>query len=129
MRKQFVTFLVRWVLNSFGLWVASRIFDVGFHDTNATVSTFLVAGLVLSLVNSILKPIIVILSLPAILLTLGLFMLVVNGLSVYLALKFVPGLDVGFGVSILVGMIISLINYALSAILDIRNNPREKYQS
>lgn len=127
MQKQFVMFLVRWVCNSFGLWIASRIFDVGFHDTNATISTFLIAGLVLSLVNTILKPIIVILSLPAILLTLGLFMLIVNGLSVYIALMFVPGLDVGFGVSILIGMIISLINYALSAILDIRNNPREKY--
>jgi len=129
MRKQFAMFLVRWVCNSFGLWIASRLFDVGFHDTSSTISTFLIAGLVLSLVNSILKPIIVVLSLPAILLTLGLFMLVVNGLSVYIALKLVPGLEVGFGVSILIGMIISLINYALSAILDIRNNPREKYQS
>lgn len=105
------------------------MFDGGFHDTDATAVTFLVAGLVLSLVNSILKPIIVILSLPAILLTLGLFMLVVNGLSVYIALALVPGLEVGFGTSILVGVIIWLINYALSAIIDLRTNPREKYQS
>ena len=127
MRKQFAMFLIRWVCNSFGLWLASRIFDTGFHDTDATATTFLIAGLILSLVNSILKPIIVIFSLPAILLTLGLFMLIVNGLTVYIALKLVPGLDVSFGISILVGMIISLINYALSAIIDLRNNPRENY--
>jgi len=128
MRRQFAIFLVRWVCNSFGLWIASRLFDVGFHDTGATATTFLVAGLVLSLVNAVLKPIIVVLALPAVLLTLGLFMLVVNGLTVYIALALVPGLEVSFGISILVGMIISLINYALSAIIDLRSNPREKYQ-
>lgn len=128
MRKQFAIFLVRWVCNSFGLWLASRIFDGGFHDTGATAATFLLAGLVLSLLNTILKPIIVVLSLPAILLTLGLFMLIVNGLTVYIALALVPGLDVGFGTSILVGIIISLINYALSAIIDLRTNPRGNYQ-
>jgi putative membrane protein len=127
MRKQFAIFLMRWVCNSFGLWLASRLFDGGFNDTDATAATFLIAGLVLSLVNSLLKPIIIILSLPAILLTLGLFMLVVNGLSVYIALKLVPGLEVTFVVSIIVGIIISLINYALSAIIDLRTNPREKY--
>lgn len=129
MRKQFAMFLLRWVCNSFGLWIASRLFDGSFHDTGATAATFLLAGLVLSLANSILKPIIVVLSLPAILVTLGLFMLVVNGLTVYITLKLVPGLEVGFGVSILVGMIISLINYALSGILELGNKPREKYQS
>ena len=125
MRKQFTVFVVRWILNSFGLWIASRLFGGSFDDTNATLTTFLVAGLVLSLVNSILKPIVVILSLPAILLTLGLFILIVNGLMVYLALKFVPGLEISFGASILTGMIISLINYIINGIIDFKE-PREK---
>lgn len=118
MTKQLVVFCIRWMLISLGLWVASRLLGSSFHDTGATTGTFLVAGLVLSLVNTILKPIIVILSLPAILLTLGLFMLVVNGLMVYIALKFVPGLDVTFWGAVVTGMIISLINYVITGIMD-----------
>lgn len=125
MKKQFTIFLLRWTLNSFGLWIASRLFGGSFDDTNATLTTFLVAGLVLSLINSVLKPIVIILSLPAILLTLGLFMLIVNGLMVYLALKFVPGLDISFVASIMTGMIISLINYIIDGIIGMKQ-PREK---
>lgn len=118
MSKQLIVFCIRWVVISLGLWVASRLLGSSFHDTDATTGTFLIAGLILSLVNSILKPIIVILSLPAILLTLGLFMLIVNGLMVYITLKFVPGLDVTFWGAVLSGMIISLINYVITGIMD-----------
>lgn len=81
---------------------------------------FLIAGFVLSLVNVLLKPIIVILSLPAILLTLGLFTLVVNGFMVYLAAMLVPNIEIGFWAAVLAGMIISLINYVLTSLFDIR---------
>jgi putative membrane protein len=125
MKKQFTVFVLRWALNSFGLWIASRLFGGSFEDTNATLTTFMVAGLALSLANSFLKPIVIVLSLPAILLTLGLFILVVNGLMVYIALKFVPGMRISFVASILTGMIISLINYVINGIMDL-NQPREK---
>ncbi len=125
MGKQLVVFIIRWVLISLGLWVASRLLGSNFHDTGATTSTFLVAGLVLSLVNSILKPIIVVLSLPAILLTLGLFMLVVNGLMVYIALSLVPGLEATFWGAVMTGMIISLINYVITGIIDYKDVVKE----
>jgi putative membrane protein len=85
----------------------------------------LITGLVLSLVNTVLKPVIVVLSLPAILVTLGLFMLIVNGLMVYIALKLVPGMDVSFWGAVLTGMIISLINYIITGIMD-RNEITEE---
>lgn len=125
MRKQFAVFLLRWLLNSIGLWIASRLLSGGFDDTEATTTTFLVAGLVLSLANSLLKPIVVILSLPAILVTLGLFMLVVNGLMVYIALNLVPNLQVSFLSAILTGIIISLINYIISGFLELNQNKKE----
>jgi len=129
MRKQFALFLLRWVATSFGLWLASRLLSGGFQDTDATAVKFLLAGLVLSLLNSVLRPIIVVLSLPAIVLTLGLFMLVVNGIVVYLALKLVPGLDISFVAAIMTGILISIINYAISGIMELRNNGiQEKYQ-
>ncbi len=125
MRKQFAVFVLRWILNSFGLWLASRMLGASFDDTGASTTTFMLAGLILSLVNSLLKPIVVVLALPAILVTLGLFMLVVNGLMVYIALKFVPHMDISFLAAILVGVIISLLNYIISGLLEIQGNTKE----
>jgi putative membrane protein len=125
MRKQFAVFLVRLLLNTFGLWVASRLLGSGFNDTDATNTTFFLAGLVLSLANSLLRPIVIVLSLPAILVTLGLFMLVVNGLMVYIALNLVPNLEISFGSAIITGIIISLINYIISGLLELNQNKRE----
>lgn len=125
MRKQFAVFLLRWLLNTFGLWIASRLLGGGFDDTEATTTTFLVAGLLLSLANSILRPIVIVLALPAILVTLGLFMLVVNGLMVYLALNLVPNLDISFVSAIITGVIISLINYIISGVLELNQNKKE----
>jgi putative membrane protein len=125
MRRQFLVFLLRWLLNTTGLWIASRLLSGGFQDTDATTTTFLLAGLMLSLANSLLRPIVIILSLPAILVTLGLFMLVVNGLMVYLALNLVPNLQVTFFSAILTGIIISLINYIISGFLELSQNKQE----
>lgn len=125
MGRQLAVFFLRWVLTSFGLWVATRLLGGSFHDTDASTGTFLIAGLVLSLVNSILKPLVIILSLPAILLTLGLFMLLVNGLMVYIALRLVPGLEVTFWGAVVTGMIISLINYIITGIMDYQNVAKE----
>ena len=80
-----------------------------------------VAGLILAIVNTVIKPIVVILSLPAILFSLGLFMIVINGLMVLLVSKLYPELQVtGFGVAILAGMVIGLVNYLVSTILEER---------
>lgn len=125
MRKQFYIFIVRWVLNSFALWVAIRLLSTGdFAESSAGFGTYLFAGLILSFVNTLIKPIIIILSLPAILLTLGLFMLIVNGFMVYLALMTVDGIQVTFLGAVLAGMILSLTNYVLSGILELRKQPK-----
>lgn len=126
--RQFLLFVLRWILNSFGLWVAARILQGHGveYDASHGVGVFLLAGFILSVVNAVLKPLVVILSLPAILLTLGLFTIIVNGLMVYLAAKLVPdpALVINFWPAVLVGMIIGLINYVLTSLLDIRNTTR-----
>lgn len=121
MQRQFAIFLIRWLLNSFGLWVAVRLLGSGYSDTEvqSNLAAFLFAGLIFSIINSLLRPIIVILSLPAILLTLGLFILVVNGFMVYISLKLAPGLEMTFFNSILTGIILSLINYIVSSALEL----------
>ena len=128
MKKQFAVFLLRWLLNSFGLWVAVRLFGTGYQpsEIDAGLSVFLLAGLIFSLINSLLRPIVIILSLPAILLTLGLFTFVVNGFMVYISLMLAPGLKMTFLFSIITGIVLSLINYIVSSTLELRYETARK---
>ncbi len=124
MKRQFFVFVVRWVLNSFGLWIAVRLLGTGRPDVihvATSASAFLVGGLIFSIINSLLKPILVILSLPAILVSLGLFMLIVNGILVYISVALAPGLSMSFLNAILTGIILSLLNYIVSATVEMRS--------
>ncbi|MCY1364524.1 Mycobacterial 4 TMS phage holin, superfamily IV [compost metagenome] len=131
MKKQFVLFLFRWALNSFGLWVAVRLFGTGYSDDQLSAGfwAFVLAGLIFSLINSILRPIVIILSLPAILVTLGLFTLIVNGLMVYWSLALAPGIHMTFWHSVLTGMVLSLLNYIVSSIMELHYNTRSQRET
>ena len=122
MRRQFAVFIVRWLLNSFGLWVAVRLLGTGVSDQqiNDSVGLFLLAGLVFSILKTLLRPVVIILSLPAILVTLGLFIFIVNGFVVWLAIQLTPGLEMTFLNSIFAGMLLSLINYIVSSALELQ---------
>lgn len=121
MTRQFHIFLIRWILNTVGLWVAVRLFGTGYSEADITAGlwVFLLAGLIFSVVNAVLRPVAIILALPAILLTLGLFTIVVNGLMVYVSLKLTPGLTMTFWNSILTGIVLSLVNYIVSSVLEL----------
>lgn len=110
--------MMRWLVTCLGLWIAAGLLNQSI-DYQDHLGVILVAGLILAIVNAVIKPIIVILSLPAILLTLGLFMVVVNGLMVYLVSKLYPALEItSFWTAILAGAIIGLVNYLVSTILE-----------
>ena len=114
-----MSFFVRWALNSLGLWVAIRLFGNGI-DSGAFIpgyETYILAGLIFSVVNSLLRPILIIISLPAIVLSFGLFTLVVNGVLVYTTIALVPNFNITFGYAILAGIILSLVNYIVSGTL------------
>lgn len=124
MNNKFAIFVVRWLFNSLGLWVAVSLLGTGYNGTQIGVGVvgFLLAGFIFSIVNTVLKPFVVILALPAILLTLGLFIIIVNGLMVYISLRFVPSISMTFFNSILTGIILSLVNYIVSATLVLRSS-------
>ena len=111
-------FAIRWFVCSLGLWIAAGLLgDKISYDSR--LSVIIVAGLVLAIVNGIIKPIVVLLSLPAILFSLGLFMIVINGLMVLIASKLYDSLAVtNFGAAMLAGMIIGLVNYLVNTILE-----------
>jgi putative membrane protein len=123
MKWKILVFVMRWMLNSFGLWVSVRLLGTGIEHVAVTAGTsgFLLAGLIFSVINSVFKPLAVFLSLPAILLSLGLFMIIVNGALVYVSIALAPGISMSFFNSILTGIILSLINYIVSAAVEIRS--------
>ncbi len=123
MKQQILVFLIRWALNALGLWVAVRILGTGIDivDVTAGFWGFVLAGLIFSIFNSLFKPLLVIVSLPVILLTLGLFTIIVNGVLVYFSLALSPGISMSFGNSIITGIVLSLVNYIVSVAIAVRS--------
>jgi putative membrane protein len=95
-----------WILNAFALFVVTQ-FVPGIHVANFT--TALVAALVIGLVNMLIKPVLVVLTLPITILTLGLFILVINGLLFYGVGNFLQG----FEVKTLTAGIIGALSYSV----------------
>lgn len=121
MKHPLARFLLRWFVCSLGLWIAAGLLSEGISYQNE-LRVIIVAGLVLAIINVVIRPIIVIFSLPAILLSLGLFMIVINGFTVFLASKLYEPLQVSnFWAAMLAGIIIGLVNYLVSAILESRD--------
>lgn len=114
--------LMRWLVCSLGLWIAAALLGDRI-DYNGRWQVIVIAGLILAAVNSIIRPIVVLLSLPAILFSLGLFMVVINGFMVFIVSKLYAPLHVdNFWWAILAGMIIGLVNYLVTTILESREN-------
>jgi putative membrane protein len=110
-----IKLLVVWLINALAL-VA-----VAYLMPSIEVSSFgaaLVAALVLGLVNAFVRPILVLLTLPVTVLTLGLFIFVINGLLFWMVASFLEGFHVtGFWSSVLGAIVYSLISWLLSALV------------
>ncbi len=108
-------FLLHIVLNGIALWLAAQIVP-GIHYSGG-ILYLLLAGLVFGIVNALVKPIVTVLSLPLIVLTLGLFFLVINALMLYVTAWFLSGFKVdGFLAALLGGLVIALFNWAVGAL-------------
>jgi len=107
--------LLQIVLNGIALLVAAYLVP-GIHYSGS-LWYLLIAGLVLGLINLVVKPIVSFFSFPLILLTLGLFYLLINGLMLYLADIFLDGLTVdGCIPAILGGLVIAVFNWVMRAL-------------
>jgi putative membrane protein len=120
MNRPLYRFLTRWLVCSLGLWIAAGFLGDSINY-GSEISVIVVAGLILAVINIVLKPVLVIFSLPAILFTLGLFMIIINGLTVYIASKLYAPLHItNFWAAVFAGMVIGLVNYLVTAILEDR---------
>jgi putative membrane protein len=108
-------FVIRALVGALGLWVASRIVPgIAVHS----LASLLWAAVLLGVVNAIVRPILLLLTLPITVLTLGLFLLVINGLMLMLVAVFVHGFVVhGLWAAILGSIVVSLTSWVADMVL------------
>ncbi|MBI2844992.1 MAG: phage holin family protein [Chloroflexi bacterium] len=109
-------FLIRWIVNGVALWVAAKIIP-GITVQNDVA--LIAAALVLGLVNALIKPILQLLTLPVIILTLGLFTFVINAVMLLLTSWIAGLLGIGFNVdgflpALLGALVVSIVSLALN---------------
>jgi putative membrane protein len=117
-----VRLLFAWAVNALALWIANGLFSgVDIHGAAA----YIVGSAVLGIANTIVKPILAILTLPLILVTLGFFYLLINVAMVALAEWIAPNFSVdGFWSYVGVVFIVWLVNWAMNALLERSFLPR-----
>ncbi len=108
--------VIKILINAAALWAAVSI--VPDLDFNGTILALLGIALVMGVINAIVRPILALLSLPLILLTLGLFLLVINAVSLAIVVAISGALDLGltsggFGATFLGAIVISLVAWGL----------------
>lgn len=107
-----VSLLLRWIINAAALLLVAYVYP------GVQVQSFLaaaIAALALGLVNAVVRPILVVLTFPVTLLTLGLFLFVINAVLFWVVAEFVPGFTVSGFVAALIGSILySLITLLTS---------------
>jgi putative membrane protein len=118
--RNLLVFAARWLTNAIGMY-----FVISWFSTNVgqpTIGMALIAGLIFSIVNTVVKPFLKLLSLPFILVTMGLFVLVINGAMVGLTFLLMPSIQISFWPAIGAGLIMSLINYLANLVIVPYNN-------
>ncbi|MDB5790229.1 MAG: hypothetical protein JWQ80_253 [Massilia sp.] len=107
--------LVTWLINAAALMALPYL----MHSVTVTnVTTALIAALVLGLVNTLIRPLLVLLTLPVTLVSMGLFILVINAFLFWMVAHWIEGFEVaGFWSAFLAAILYSVISWALSTLL------------
>jgi len=115
MNQPFVNLLVRWLVLALGVVLSTKIVPGISYDTGTTL---FVVVLLLSLFNAVLKPLLLLFTLPFIVLTMGVGIWLINALLFYFVGRLVDGFHVaGFGSALLGALIVSLTNLILNRLL------------
>jgi putative membrane protein len=118
-----IGFIFRAVIAALGLWLATRWVS-GIHIDSAT--TLLLAGVLLGLVNAVVRPIAIVLTFPITILTLGLFLLVVNAAMLGLVALLLPGFSIdGFWAAFFAALLVSITGFLGSMLIG--NRARIEY--
>ncbi|MEI3607446.1 phage holin family protein [Pseudogracilibacillus sp. SE30717A] len=114
--RTFLSWFTSIFLNSIALLIVDQLFE-SFYIEN--FKTALLASIILSILNFIVRPILILLTLPITVMTLGLFILVINAITLMLAQKLMGNAFVidGFGIALLASILISLISLILHKLI------------
>jgi putative membrane protein len=112
-----MNFLWRVLIGAGALWVVSALFPSLIYFRNATITDYLVTGLVLGLANAILRPILLLLTLPLNFLTLGLFTFVVNAIVLLVVSDLTPLQTGGFLAALIASVLISFASGLIGNVL------------
>ncbi len=123
-KKQIATFVVRWFISTVAMIICINLFAEfaeGSEGLRESGWLYVVAGLVFSIVNSVVRPIAMIFSLPLLFLTLGVFTVILNAAMVALTILMIPGVTISFWGAIGSCLVISLINFLVNlAVPDVK---------
>ncbi len=108
-------FLLKWLITAVSIFIVANIFGI-IHIEN--LKALVLASLILGILNAILRPILIILTLPINVFTLGLFTLVINGFLLYMVSGLVSGFEIvsfwrAFLAALLISMVNALINFLI----------------
>jgi putative membrane protein len=115
-------FLIRLLINAVALLIVAKLLP-GVEVASFTGA--LVSAFILGLVNAVIRPILILLTLPVVVLTLGLFTLVINAITFELVGHLHLGLAVhGFGAAFFGALILSIVSFVLSSVASAVENPK-----
>jgi len=122
--------ILRVIVNAVAIGVTAWLLP-GVRVTSDSITTYLLRGLIFGLVNALVKPIVTLLSCPLVILTLGLFVLVINGLMLLLTATFSGGLlqVAGLGTAVVAGVVMGVTNMVLEAVVGAFAEDREQGSS
>jgi len=108
-----IPFLLHWGITALSLWVASHVFrGIRFTDT----ASLIVSALLLGFANAIVKPLLIVLTLPLTFLTFGLFLLVINALMILLVSKLVSGFTVSsFWTAFFASIFVAVLSFVIGS--------------
>ncbi len=107
-KRQFLAFVLRWILSSFGMWISITLFAQ--INGEPTWWIYVVAGLIFSLFNAFVRPLAMTFALPLVVLTMGLFTVLINTAMVSLTIRFLPNITMNFWGAVLSSLVMSVGN-------------------
>jgi putative membrane protein len=111
--------ILKWIVSAISIYIAGRLVP-GFYVSGAMAAV--VAAFVFAILNWTIKPLVTVLTLPVTVVTLGLFMFVINGIIVYFMASLLSGVAIaGLGTAILVSLVISLSTMVLNSLLGVND--------
>lgn len=119
-RNQILVFMLRWFVSSAGMWLVINWYGAVDNSVTGGFWLYVAAGLIFSLVNSIVRPLVTILSLPMIIFSMGIFTILINIAMMALTLWLLPGVTVDLWGVILGTVTMSIINALVNLLVPSR---------